>query len=142
MFFATSTNDWLAERIGDLTDEFTKFEYLKTAHSMHSPAGRGRGEHEHTYENLEFHRVKISVPGHNGGRPFLLNNAGSGGGGGCLDRRKKAPQVNSRVIRRAGRVSRGARPSGGAGGTAQMAAVGNGRIPNPDFGSLNLNPMS
>ena len=75
-------------------------------------APRGKGEvglGDHTYENLEFHRVKISVPGHNGGRPFLLNNAASG----CLDRRKRAPLVNSRVIRRAGRV-KGARPNGGA----------------------------
>ena len=71
--------------------------------------GRPRSHGDHTYENLEFHRVKISVPGHNGGRPFLLNNAASSG---CLDRRKRAPNVvNSRVIRRAGRV-KGARPNG------------------------------
>ena len=72
--------------------------------------GRPRNHGDHTYENLEFHRVKISVPGHNGGRPFLLNNAASSSG--CLDRRKRAPNVvNSRVIRRAGRV-KGARPNG------------------------------
>ena len=73
---------------------------------------------DHTYENLEFHRVKISVPGHNGGKPFLLNNAASG----CLDRRKKTPLVNSRVIRRGGRV-KGARPNGGTGHTMEGAAA-------------------
>ena len=78
------------------------------------------GPGDHTYENLEFHRVKISVPGHNGGRPFLLNNAASG----CLDRRKKTPLVNSRVIRRAGRV-RGVRPNGGTGQTMAAAAAQN-----------------
>ena len=82
-----------------------------------------RNHGDHTYENLEFHRVKISVPGHNGGRPFLLNNAASSSG--CLDRRKRAPvAVNSRVIRRAGRV-KGARPNGcvAAGQSAIAAAA-------------------
>ena len=83
-----------------------------------------RNHGDHTYENLEFHRVKISVPGHNGGRPFLLNNAASSSG--CLDRRKRAPNnvVNSRVIRRAGRVN-GARPNGcvAAGQSAIAAAA-------------------
>ena len=92
-------------------------------------SARGKGEDglgDHTYENLEFHRVKISVPGHNGGRPFLLNNAASG----CLDRRKRTPLVNSRVIRRAGRV-KGARPNGGTGQTTAAAVAAAAAAHNP-----------
>ena len=91
-----------------------------TAAARKSGGRPPRNHGDHTYENLEFHRVKISVPGHNGGRPFLLNNAASSSG--CLDRRKRAPNnvVNSRVIRRAGRV-KGARPNGCV--TAGQSAV-------------------
>jgi hypothetical protein len=68
----------------------------------------GVREDEPTYENLEFHRVKISVPGHNGGRPILLNGAGTAGvgiGGGCgvhgnaAGNKRMQQTVNSRVIR-------------------------------------------
>ena len=74
-------------------------------------SGNGGGQNEPTYENLEFHRVKISIPGHNGGRAILLNSAAAAAGdhhyngcpmgaNGMMGRNNiKQPTVNTRVIR-------------------------------------------
>ena len=71
---------------------------------------------EPIYENLDFHRVKISIPGA-GGRAYLLNDASgpagsSSGGRSMTGPGNKVQSVNTRIVRRQ-RVNRN-RPVRGA----------------------------
>lgn len=69
-----------------------------SAQKSSSSSGR-RLAVEPVYENLDFHRVKISIPG-GSGRPYLLNDAGSGSHrAGCGLKAGSAHSVNTRIVR-------------------------------------------